>query len=368
MKKDRESKYETLRIVSMFMIVIWHILIHGHVLGNTTGGLQNVLRLVEVLLAVHVNSFILVTGYFQSSAEFKLKNFWRLNNAAWFYRVVIITAFSLLGIMTFGRVDIVKNIIPIDFGFYWFLDIYLILYLISPFLNILIKAIKKSEFEKLIIVSFILFSLLPTLTRQQAYYNIGGSSLVTFVMLYFVGAYLRLYKEEISRKLKELFKCKNVITYLCIFIVLATLNYVSYRFGISILDKGRLVNELGTTLVSATFAYDNPLVILGSISYFLLFTSFNFTSSLINKLSPYVFGVYLISDNPYVRIKLYELFGLYEGKEVTSYFIIIKIIVIAIVIFVGCIVIEYLRVKLFSLTSQLFKRLVHPVFKAHYFK
>lgn len=34
MKQERNSNYELMRIISMFMIVVYHIILHGNVLGN----------------------------------------------------------------------------------------------------------------------------------------------------------------------------------------------------------------------------------------------------------------------------------------------------------------------------------------------
>ena len=35
--KERESNFELMRVISMFMIVFWHVLVHGNVLAHTTG-------------------------------------------------------------------------------------------------------------------------------------------------------------------------------------------------------------------------------------------------------------------------------------------------------------------------------------------
>jgi len=73
--KIRQSNFELMRIVSMIMIVLWHIIIHGHLIDNTTGGINLFLNLILCLCIVHVNSFVLVTGYFQYDKEFSLKKF-----------------------------------------------------------------------------------------------------------------------------------------------------------------------------------------------------------------------------------------------------------------------------------------------------
>lgn len=62
--KMRNSNFELMRIVSMFFIVIYHIIIHGKILENSHGTTHFLLYIILAICIVHVNSFILVTGYF----------------------------------------------------------------------------------------------------------------------------------------------------------------------------------------------------------------------------------------------------------------------------------------------------------------
>ena len=63
--KSRDSNFEAMRILSMFFIVMYHIFVHGKVLEHATGKISILSIFIESILLVCVNSFILVTGYFQ---------------------------------------------------------------------------------------------------------------------------------------------------------------------------------------------------------------------------------------------------------------------------------------------------------------
>lgn len=76
----RDSNYELMRVISMLMIVVWHILLHGLVEVQSTGILSFIIYLLEAFLVVHVNSYILVTGYYQCRKKFQLKKLIALNN------------------------------------------------------------------------------------------------------------------------------------------------------------------------------------------------------------------------------------------------------------------------------------------------
>lgn len=73
--KQRSSNFELLRIVSMVMVVIMHVLRHGGVLqALTVGSLKYwVLWGMESLSFVGVNCYLLLTGYFQVQAQFSWK-------------------------------------------------------------------------------------------------------------------------------------------------------------------------------------------------------------------------------------------------------------------------------------------------------
>ena len=72
--KVRSNNFETLRILSMLMIIFWHSCVHGlklfkaeHIeFSNIQQGLFNLVSM-EIFLAfaaVAVNCYILITGYF----------------------------------------------------------------------------------------------------------------------------------------------------------------------------------------------------------------------------------------------------------------------------------------------------------------
>lgn len=75
MKKDKKSNFELMRILSMFFIVIYHIIYHGKMLQNSSGTILLILQLIICITLVHVNSFVLITGYFQYNKSFSLKRF-----------------------------------------------------------------------------------------------------------------------------------------------------------------------------------------------------------------------------------------------------------------------------------------------------
>ena len=89
-KKVRQSNFELMRIISMFMIVLWHVIIYGKGLANADSVLSLNFDIIKSIIVVHVNSFILVTGYFQCDSKFKIKKVLNLLFTSWFYRVLFL--------------------------------------------------------------------------------------------------------------------------------------------------------------------------------------------------------------------------------------------------------------------------------------
>lgn len=146
MKEIRNSNHEIMRIISMFMIVLGHILLFGGLLESSNQNVRYVCNLIEFILIVHVNSYILVSEYYQSNSSFKKAKLWKIINASWFYRIVIMLAFLTLGLISIPKQQFIKDIFPIMMKDYWYVKLYILLYCLSPFINKMIDSFNKYEY------------------------------------------------------------------------------------------------------------------------------------------------------------------------------------------------------------------------------
>lgn len=352
MNKERASNFELLRIVSMFFIVLYHTIHHGNIINNCTNdGLKIILEIIMLIIVVHVNSFVLVTGYFQSKSNFKQSKLWSIINANWFYKVLILVVFSILNIEVFTTVEKYINIFPLNLSDYWFINPYLVLYCLSPFLNKFIDSLKKRDYQKLLVVLFLLLSIFPYITGNRIYSN-DGFTLYNFIILYLIGAYLRRYPLKDSYLFKNLSNnCYQVLT-IIIFFTCAIVNYSFNKTANSLLGANSLFDMFGYSIMDMTRAYSNPIVIIQSISFFAFFETLNFKSKLVNTLSRLTLGVYIIHDNPYVRKNIYKWIRI-DGEQVISYKYVLYALLAAAIIYIGCSLIEWIRQLLFKGISKL---------------
>mgnify|MGYP003303165684 CR=1 FL=1 len=48
-----------------------------------------IFNLLEFIIVIHVNSFVMCTGYFQSKSKFKMSSVLKNINSCWFYNVIL---------------------------------------------------------------------------------------------------------------------------------------------------------------------------------------------------------------------------------------------------------------------------------------
>ena len=346
-EKERNSSYELMRIVSMFLIVLYHIILHGKVLENCQNeGLKIIFEFIEFVTLVHVNSFILVTGYYQVESNFKQSKIWSLLNANWFYRVLIVILLLTFNIVSIDKVSLIKETFPINLNEYWFFKNYLLLYCLTPFIKKGIEKLNKSTYQKMIIVSFIIFSIVPSVTGGS-YFDNSGFTLYQFVFLYMVGAYLKKYPLSKSYIFKVM--SKNMYKLILIFILFTCVfsNYILYKYSMSISSVNTVLGEISSYVSRASTLYNNPFVIIQSICFFEYFGTLTIKNRYINKLASLVFGIYLIHDNNFSRGLIYAYLKINNGP-IYSYKFIFYVFFIAVLIYAICAVIEYIRQKLFK--------------------
>ena len=352
MKQERNSNYELMRIISMFMIVVYHIIMHGHVLNNYQNeGAALLTQFIFFMTVVHVNSFILVSGYFQSTSKFKQSKLWSIINQSLFYRLVIMLILISFDVISLNKIEIFKEISIIDTTEYWFIKTYIYLYCLTPFINKFIETLSKKSYQKLLILLLVLFSIIPTITGGWTFEN-NGYTLYNFVFLYLISAYLRKYPLKDMYIFKPMTKRLYQIFMIIAFITTCSLNFVLTNYIDKIGNINSILGELNNYIGRASTTYSNPFVIIQTIAYFEFFGTLNIKSKVINKIASLTLGVYMIHDNSFIRANVYNWLKINNGP-VYSYKFIIYIFIIAVVIYVACSLIEYLRKLLFSFIYKL---------------
>lgn len=366
-KTERNSNFELMRITSMFMIVIWHFIFHSNILAKTSGTLNLIIYFIYIIVSIHVNSFILVSGYFQYNKKFKPRKIVSLITTTWFYKLIYAIIFSVTGIVTITKTEMLFFIQPFNFNygfgeFYWFINMYIFLYLLSPFINKLIETLSQKQHKTLIIILLVMLSIVPTVTLNSTLNN-NGYTIASFVMLYIIGAYFGKYKLRENYHFRNFSKNKYQLLLLILFIVsiflaitpkiitdyfensnIEILSYVKYLFGLKLID------------------YISPVIILESVLYLLLFETFDFKSKFINKVASLTFGIYLVHENNFLVKFLYDRLPISVNGVIYPN-VIIKMLLYSIIIFIVSAIIEYIRQLLSKLITKtkIYKKFINKI-------
>ena len=360
-KVSRNSNFELMRICSMFLIVFSHTLSWGGITDHADSNTQFIIYLLYGFFVVHVNSFILLTGYFQSTGKFKGKKVFNLVCLMLFYRFILYFLSVIMGWQPFYNMpNFIYNLLPIENLNYWFLNVYIVLYILSPYLNKLINSMDKKSYINLLLILFVTCTILPRITLNEFLNNNSGYSIIQFIFMYLIGAFIYKYKDEIKIKiLKTKFSFNDkAFTYFVLYFLFVIIKFLINYYGYGLLNNDGLIKTIGNNLSYSYIrsVYDDPLVVLASISYFLMFKNIKLKSKIINFLAKSTNETYLIHMNKSIRPTLYTFLGLnLASYDITSIPLAIKISII--IMLFSCLV-YYLRQYLIKIFKIIYDKIL----------
>ena len=350
-RAGRKSNIELLRIFAACGVIILHYnngKIGGGFAAVEEGSLNEaIMTFFEALFICAVNLYVLITGYFMRDSLKRdlLKPVQLLAQL-----FIIETVFFLIKEIPHihEQENIFKKLLSYYTPSYWFVFVYIALYIISPYINLVWKKLDKRNKRIFLSFSVLLFSIISILTDIFQYHykeNVYGASfisiygssegytIINFVLMYLIGCYLRGLEEE-GRKYKSI----------KLFILLV-INIFAV-FGWVLLDRALTEKNIFAT---PAINYNNPLVISAAILLFLLFKNMNIGSNrVINKLAEASFPAYLI------HINLLEYCNIINMVNGNTGLLILHIIGTAVVLYV----ISFLIHMIYDLlTKPVFKRI-----------
>ena len=347
--KERQGNIELLRILSMLMIITLHFLGHGGVLNKLTPFTPYYYfgYIMKGLCYVSVNCYVFISGYFLVDSKFKIKKLMILLAQVLFYSITIYLVLCGGGLIEFSVKDALLSLIPTMSNRYWFVTMYVGMYLLSPFLNIAVKAMTKKSHYIFIMVLFALFSLIPTFVFFSVGLNFGGDSgVVWFITLYIIAAYIKKYYTPARKKSQTR---KLALGYFG-----AALLVPISQFCIVLLSKTGITHYVDADrLLSISilfYKYNSVLVLAASLLLFLLFLNIQIKGKYVNKLICFIslltFGVYLFHDNPHLRSVLWNFIG--ADQYADGPFLLPFMVLVVLSIFTIGIMIDLLRKWLFK--------------------
>ena len=324
----RNSNLEVLRIIAMCMIILIHFASAADIANLGVDGKfgRFVGASIVGICNMGVTCFCLISGYFGMKFSWKklLKFEIMMIMFSLIETVVLVVAFPEQMQGSALLEQLVKSVFPFVSRKYWFYSCYICVFLFSGFIQKLIDTLKKEEFEKLLALLLIVFSVFPTIFYFEIMQD-AGKGLVQMLMLYLIGRYIRLYKDVPVPKGKALL----------LFGALWLANTISIMHPVRL---GSIVHSL---------CRDNSITnIAMAVILLYLFKNMKFSSCLVNAVTANMFAVFAL-ENTLVQV-VAGIVGsgkLNAGNPVLGMVLLVGIILL---IFIVCALVGKVRELLFG--------------------
>lgn len=313
--KKRNSSIELLKILTLFALCFSHCLMSTGIMFDLST--SNVIIIFGQLMRCfgQLGNIIFVTcsSYFLLESTYvKKEKIIGFIFDAFIISMLFLISFSIVG-MDINTKDFIKSFFPITFQNNWFITCYIMLYIIHPYLNKIIKSVDKKELLKINVFFVALYSIIQFLLPTKFYFN----NLIGFIEIYFITAYVKLY----LKKFKSNIKINSILLFIAIMcntVLLVLTNYL----GLSI--------ELLSNKVLMWNNLANPFYIIIAITLFNIFERYSFNNKTINYLSSCSLLFYMIHENLLFRNYVRPLLFLNEQLQ----FILFKCALVAVIIFI----------------------------------
>ena len=291
MEKKRNYGIDLLRILLMFFIIIGHLFTHTGIREELAVYSDKWIFtwVMQAITMCAVNCFILITGYYMSTAEFSRKKVFKLWGQVLFFSATIYLLAIIFRATEFSFMGLIHSLFPVFSHQYWFFSCYILLYIFSPFLNTMLKNLEEKHFKYLLAVLVFVFYLLPIFSIVFKEYDVtSGMSIIAFVTLYIFGAAIRRFDFKLSK-----WKCLIGLLINCalVFFSKILLTIITSHFNL----------DVGTGLL---YHYNSIFQLINALLLFLLFLQIDIKGGVqkfISVVSGTVFSVYLIHEHPVLR-------------------------------------------------------------------
>lgn len=333
---------DLIRTLAVYMVLSVHFFLNNGFYEINVSGLNMFIQIfLRWTFYTGVPLFIIITGYLKKEKTLNNNYYSGIKKIIFSYLFISIICifFKRFYLHEHGR--ILSSIVSIfDFtanGYSWYIEMYLGLFLLIPFLNILYNNLDtKDKKQKFIFTLVLLISIKPIIN----YLRIDGIKMEIIpdwwdklypLLFYFIGCYIRDYKIKINKIIGLL---------ICITIIL-TESLCSYLYNYNSLFSWDFLGGYGSlqTVILATTVF----LILYDIQ-----TDKKMITNIISKISILSLDIYLFS---YIVDNIVYSFTskyLNSPKEYLKYYF-----PIVLVVFIMSFIFSYIKMIIFNITEIL---------------
>ena len=276
--KTRESNFELLRIIAMFAIIAYHLLLFFVCVESDFVAY----RALQLPLHIGVILFVLISGYYGIRPS--LRGFCKLMLPVIFYYVIVESS------VNFYRHDLGGGFnarLFLSSSPYWYVRTYLWLFLLAPVINHYLKDMTMTQRVYLLFVLGVASMYFGTVKGDSSLEH--GTNVVNFIFLYSIGNTIATYQNEIKVKTKWF-----IVAYI-LFNAIIVMAYIAFADSV-----------LLAVVLKLCYFYCSPGLIFNAVLLFMIFTRIHFYNSFVNRVASSTYSMYIIHHIP---VLLYGLIG-----------------------------------------------------------
>lgn len=337
--KSRNSSFELLRLILMFLIIIHHCIVHGLGLSGLSRNFSTELVIPNTQMWIAfgingccicaVNCFILISGYFKIKVT--AKKLINLVLTLLFYSLLLtIIPYIIINNWTAA----LKYSLFLSQTPYWFVLDYIFLMVFVPIINLAFESLPKIQRYKILIGLIIMNCYFGFIWGNNV--NINGYTIMQFIIMYWIG-------REIAKTDINFSRLQSIVIYLFSSLLVGLIGWLLWYHNYF-------------ELAWKSTYYNNPLLIVSSVSLFLFFKTINFNSEKINRLAVSALGIYLFQSSIAISHILYTTIT--DLSFQWPHAIWLLIIFFSIIIIIFSLVFDKFRIKIVNkLESKIIKNL-----------
>ena len=294
---DRNFNLDLIRVVAIFLLITFHFFWKSDFYNEIITGYKCFFMIVVRTLSVTcVPLFLLLTGYLMSTK----KTDFNFNYYCGITKIVGIYILSRIPILIFANryhhqnINILWSIVSFE-QYSWYVEMYIGLFLLIPFLNIIWKNLKTEKQKKYLLVTLLFLTAFPSIVffKGVTYWII-----IYPVTYYFIGAYL-VEKEALIIKKRKLLSILAVGSLLFFSVFYFTRSYNHFFVWDGWKEWGSFPSTVNAVLLfsllkSISFnlsfesVFQKVIYTIASLSYGMYLTSWIMDQIVYDKLKAYV--------------------------------------------------------------------------------
>ena len=325
--QERHYGLDLLRILSMYMIVVLHLIGQGGVRSAVARDSVNyyLVRLLNFATLGATSCYAMLSGYFGAGLRKRFASIASVWLQVFVYSFGITLVFR---VFTDSDLSLTESLFPVVTKQYWYFTAYFVVFLLAPVLNAAVEKLSTGQLATVLLTLGLVFCSSDFF--GDVFILNGGYSPHWLAYLYLVGGLVRRVGTS-GRPWK----------------------WAAAYGGFVILNVivQRLCLKLRWENMGILLHYNSPLVLPMSVCLFLFFANCNikagtWIAKVIGFLTPLTFGVYLIHTHLAIFALMEKKFTFLGGSPIL---LIPGLLGVALAIFAGCALVDWLRKLLFGL-------------------